>query len=139
MQSIGSLETAEKHISAKIFKENAHFCKDLADLYGSSRSSATILAEPCRKNPADLHRFAKIENLGKDPLSSNEFVTLNILKIKRGPFCIIENFSKNRYIWYSLYPICVKSGMGCVIVEGDSLAVFTAKMYVDCQKGHCQN
>ena len=23
-----------------------------------------IFAEPCRKNPGDLHRFAKIENLG---------------------------------------------------------------------------
>ena len=44
--------------------KSAHFCKDLADLYGSSRFSATIFAEPCRKNPADLHRFAKIENLG---------------------------------------------------------------------------
>ena len=29
--------------------------------------------------------------------------------------------------------------MGCVIVEGDSLALFTAQMYyVDCQIGHCQ-
>ena len=32
--------------------------------YGSSRFSATNIAEPCRKNPADLHIFAKIENLG---------------------------------------------------------------------------
>ena len=29
--------------------------------------------------------------------------------------------------------------MGGVIVEGDSLAFFTAQMYVDCQKGHCWN
>ena len=48
MQYIGSLEAAEKHISAKSFKETAHFCKDLTDLYGSSRFSATISAEPCR-------------------------------------------------------------------------------------------
>ena len=64
MQYIGSLEAAEKHISAKIFKKTAHFCKDLADLYGYSKFSATIFAEPCRKHPTDLHRFAKIENLG---------------------------------------------------------------------------
>ena len=65
MQYIGSLEAAENHISAKnLQRKSAHFCKDLADLYGSSRFSATIFAEPCRKNPADLHRFAKIENLG---------------------------------------------------------------------------
>ena len=34
---------------------------------GALRFSATIFAEPCRKNPADLHRFAKIENLGVLP------------------------------------------------------------------------
>ena len=27
-----------------------------------------IFAEPCGKNPADLYRFAKIENLGSDDL-----------------------------------------------------------------------
>ena len=64
MQYIGSLEAAEKHFSAKISRKSAHFCKDLADLYGSSRFSATVFAEPCRKNPADLYRLAKIENLG---------------------------------------------------------------------------
>ena len=31
-----------------------------------------------------------------------------------------------RYIWNSLYPVSVQSGMGCVIVEGDTLALFTA-------------
>ena len=51
MQYIGSLEASEKHISAKIFKENLH--------------TSVSFAEPCRKNPADLHRFAKIENLGR--------------------------------------------------------------------------
>ena len=30
------------------------------------------------------------------------------------------------FIRNSLYPVCVKSGMGCVIVEGDSIALFTA-------------
>ena len=65
---------------AKIFKENLHtsvkilqicICKDLADLHGSSRFSATIFAEPCRKNPADLRRFAKIENLGIQYMKRN--------------------------------------------------------------------
>ena len=65
MQYTVSFEAAEKIFSAKNFeKKSAHFCKDLADLYGSSSFSATIFAEPCRKNPADLHRFAKIGNLG---------------------------------------------------------------------------
>ena len=66
MQYIGSLEAAEKNIFLqKSSRKSAHFCKDIADLNGSSRFSATIFAEPCRKNPADLHRFAKIENLGR--------------------------------------------------------------------------
>ena len=39
MQYIDSLAAAENHIST--------------DFYGSSRFSATISAEPCRKNPAD--------------------------------------------------------------------------------------
>ena len=30
-------------------RKSAHFCKDFADLYGSSRFSATIFAEPFRK------------------------------------------------------------------------------------------
>ena len=45
-------------------RKAAHFCKALADLYGSSRFSAMIFEEPCIKTPADLHKFAKIENLG---------------------------------------------------------------------------
>ena len=60
MQYIGSLKAAEKHISAKMFKENLHtslkilqICMDLQDSVQRSL-----------QNPADLHRFAKIENLG---------------------------------------------------------------------------
>ena len=66
MQYIGSLEAAlQKNIFLqKSLKKSAHYCKDPADLYGSSRFSATIFAEPCRKNSADLHRFSKIENQG---------------------------------------------------------------------------
>ena len=37
-----------------------------------------------------------------------------------------EKFSEKRYIRDSLYRVCVKSGMGCVIVERDSFAHFTA-------------
>ena len=58
MQYIGSLEAAEKHISAKIFKENLNtsvkilqICMDLQDSVQRSL-----------QNPADLHRFAKIGN-----------------------------------------------------------------------------
>ena len=65
MQYIGSLEAAERHIPAKIFKENLHtsvkilqICMDLQD------SVQRSLHNPAEKNPADLHRFAKIENLG---------------------------------------------------------------------------
>ena len=60
-----ALEAAGKHISAKIFKENLHtsvkilqICMDLQD------SVQRSLQNPAEKNPADLHRFAKIENLG---------------------------------------------------------------------------
>ena len=49
MQYIGSLEAAEKHISKNLQIKSEHFCKDLADLYGSSKFSATIFAEPCTK------------------------------------------------------------------------------------------
>ena len=65
MQYNGSLEAAEKHISAKIFKENLHtsvkilqICVDLQD------SVQWSLQNPAEKNPVDLHRFAKIEILG---------------------------------------------------------------------------
>ena len=65
MQYIGSLEAAEKkHISAEISKENLHtsvkmlqICMDLQD------SLKRSLQNPA-KNSADLHRFAKIKNLG---------------------------------------------------------------------------
>ena len=49
MQYIGSSEAAKKtYFCENLFIKSAHFCKDLADLYGSSRFSATIFAEPCR-------------------------------------------------------------------------------------------
>ena len=62
MQYIGSLEAAEKkHISAEISKENSvkmlQICMDLQD------SLKRSLQNPA-KNSADLHRFAKIKNLG---------------------------------------------------------------------------
>ena len=52
-------------------------------------------------------------------------------KSKGGPFRNIAKFSKNLisgigYIRISLYPVRAKSGMGCVIVEEDTLALFTA-------------
>ena len=60
MQYLGSLKAAEKHISAKIFEENLHtsvkilqICIDLQDSVQRSL-----------QNAAELHRFAKIKNLG---------------------------------------------------------------------------
>ena len=65
MLYIGFLEAAKKTYFFKNPKrKSAHFCKDSADLLGSSRFSATIFAEPCRKNHADLHSFAEVGNLG---------------------------------------------------------------------------
>ena len=67
MQYIGSLEAAEKHISEKIFKKNLHTSvKDLQicmDLQDSVQRSL--------RNPADLQRFAKIENLGSYKITTN--------------------------------------------------------------------
>ena len=37
-----------------------------------------------------------------------------------------QKFPKKRYIRYTLYPVCVQSGMGCGFVKGDSSALFTA-------------
>ena len=67
MQYIFSLKAAGIHVSAKIFKENLHtsvkilqICMDLQDSVQQSL-----------QNPADLHRFAKIENLGFERKTSN--------------------------------------------------------------------
>ena len=76
MQYFGSLEAAEKHISAKIFKENLHtsvkilqICMDLQD------SVQRSLQKTAEKNPADMYRFAKIENLGGISLWYPPFLT----------------------------------------------------------------
>ena len=70
-----------------------------------------------------------------DPLAPNDFVaTLKILKIESGdPFVTFKNSPRNvvsgiRCIRNSLFPVWIKCGMGCVIVEGDSLALFTVQM-----------
>ena len=56
---------------------------------------------------------------------------------QRWPVQRANSKKRDRPIWNPFYPVCVKTGMGCVIVEGDS---FTARMqYVDGQKGLCQN
>ena len=50
-------------------------------------------------------------------------------KNPKEPFCNIVKFTKKRYIRFtyhirnSIFPVCVKSGMGCVIVEGDYFTV----------------
>ena len=97
----------------------------------------------------DTLRSHNTENKSKGGtrwLALNDFVsTLNILKIEGGPFLAFKKSSRSmisgiRYIRNSLHPDCNISVMGCVIVEKNSLALFTAQIYyVDCQKGHCQN
>ena len=87
-----------------------------------------------------LKRF-NFENV----LSEFKYVLDVMRNFLRSTFYSCENsqgnvISATRYIRNSLYPVCAKSGMGCFIVEEDSLAFFTAQMRcVDCQKGHCQN
>ena len=59
-------------------------------------------------------------------------------KKSKGDF---EKFSQNvisgiAYFRNSLFPVCVKSCMGCIIVEGDSFTV--QRWYVDDQKGLCR-
>ena len=41
------------------------------------------------------------------------------------PVCVISGI---RYIRCALDPVCVNSRLSCVIVEGDSLELFTAQM-----------
>ena len=77
MKYIGSLEAAEKHISAKIFKENLHTFVKILQICGSSRFSAAIFAEPCRKNLASR---APKEN----KMQPVVIVTKHILKTKIG-------------------------------------------------------
>ena len=78
-----------------------------------------------------IPKLVYTKKIQKAPLVSNDFVsTVNILKTERGdPFVTLKNSPRNvisgiRYIRNSLYPVCIKSDMGCV-VEGDS---FTAQM-----------
>ena len=71
MQYIGSLEAAEKHISAKIFKENLHTSVKILQICMDLQDSVHL-------QDSDLHRFAKIENLGMTPKRQ-----LNTLKLNR--------------------------------------------------------
>ena len=59
-------------------------------------------------------------------ISGISYIRFAPKKSKGGPFCNIEKLSEKRYIRYTLYPVCAKSGIGCVIVEEDSLAPFKA-------------
>ena len=60
MQYISSLEAAEEHISAEIFKENLHTSVKILQICMVLQDSV----QRSLQSPADLHRFAKIENLG---------------------------------------------------------------------------
>ena len=62
MQYIGSLKAAEKHISAKIFQENLHTSVKSLQICINLQDSV----QRSLQNPADLHRLAKIENLGNN-------------------------------------------------------------------------
>ena len=67
MQYFGSLEAAEKHISAKIFKENLNTSVKTLQICMVLQDSVQRSLQNPAKNPADLHRFAKVENLGTVP------------------------------------------------------------------------
>ena len=56
MKYIGSLEAAEKHILQENLHTSAKILQICMDLQ--------VSVERSLQNPADLHRFAKIENLG---------------------------------------------------------------------------
>ena len=135
------LQTTKTHFFPKIFHrkkiskcqkwsfKRGHYCEDLYQIYKGIfiRLKNRVSVTRNIKKIETRIRFQNTENnLKGDSLALNDFVSLlDILKIERGPFCNIEKFSKIRYIRYSLYSSCVKSGKGCVIVEGDS---FTAQM-----------
>ena len=59
MRCIGSLEAAE---ICKIFKENLHTSVEILQICMDLQDSV----QRSLQNPAYLHRFAKIENLGSD-------------------------------------------------------------------------
>ena len=61
MQYFGSLEGAEKHISAEISNENLHTSVKILQICMNLQDSV----QRSLQNLADLHRFTKIENLGK--------------------------------------------------------------------------
>ena len=68
----------EAHCSKTIFytvefRISAHFCNDSADLYSSSRFSATFFAEPCRKNSQRLKTWAPV--VTDDPPKSHRWTT----------------------------------------------------------------
>ena len=65
MQYIGSLEAAEKHISAKISKENLHTSVKILQICIVFKIQFNDLWRTLQKNPADVHRFATVENIGK--------------------------------------------------------------------------
>ena len=64
MHYISSLEAAEKHISAKIFKENLLTSVKILQICMVLQDSGQRSCRTLQKNPAYLQRFAKIENLG---------------------------------------------------------------------------
>ena len=63
MQYIGCLEAAEKHISAKIFKENLQTSVKILQVCVDLQDSVQRSSQNPAEKIADLHRFAEIENL----------------------------------------------------------------------------
>ena len=63
MQYFGSLEAAEKHIPANIFKENLQTSVKILQICMVVQDSVQRPSlNPAEKSPAELHRFAKVEN-----------------------------------------------------------------------------
>ena len=68
MQYIGSLVAAENTLLQKLAKrKSAHFCSDFANMYYSSRLSATIFAKPCGKKSSRSAQIRKDQKPFRDP------------------------------------------------------------------------
>ena len=60
------------------------------------------------------------------PFADIETFSEKISQTRKKHWKISQIISERRYIRNLVCPVCVNSGMGCVVVEGDSLALFTS-------------
>ena len=87
-----------------------------------------VIFRKSRTVPKKIKRGAQMRNV----ISGISFIRFAVNRVcakknpKWDPFLTLKNSPKNviygiRYFRNSLYPVCAKSGMGSVIVQGDSL------------------